>query len=146
MEREELLKQVGIFSGLDKRSLRSLANICYERSYKKGEPLVVQGDSGIGLYIIVSGKVKVVKHTDKGEELALAVHEPGEFFGEMTVLDQAPRSASVIAVEETTCLLLASWQFKAKMEVNPEIALKILPVIVQRFRETNERLLAESTP
>jgi CRP/FNR family cyclic AMP-dependent transcriptional regulator len=141
MDKVELLKKVELFSGVKKRSLKSLAEFCVERSFKKGDTLVKQGDSGIGLYMIVSGKVKVIKETFEGDAWEVAMHGPGDFFGEMTVLDNAPRSASVIAAEDTECLLLTSWVFKARMEVSPEIALAILPVVVRRFRETNERLL-----
>ncbi len=146
MDKEELLKKVGLFSGLKKRGLKSLAEFCVERPFREGETLVKQGDSGIGVYILVSGKVKVVNETADGDEMEVAVHGPGDFFGEMTVLDNAPRSASVIAVEDTECLLLTTWVFKARMEVQPQIALEILPMIVKRFRETNEKLLALSRP
>jgi len=144
MDNEELLKKVGLFSGLKKKALKSLAKFCVERSFKKGDILVKQGDSGLGLYIIVSGKVKIVKETADGEEMEVAVHGPADFFGEMSVLDDAPRSASVIALADTECLLLTAWVFKAKMEEQPEIALEVLPMVVKRFRETNERLLALS--
>ena len=141
MERTELLAKVDLFSGLNKKALTSLAEYCVERLFKKGKTLIKQGDSGVGLYIIVSGKVKIVLETADGDELEMAVHGPGDFFGEMTVLDNAPRSASVIAMEDTKCLLLTAWDFKARIAVQPEIALKILPVVVKRFRETSEKLL-----
>ena len=144
MDKEELLKQVDLFSALEKKALSNLAKSCVVRAFKRGETMVRQGHSGLGLYIIVSGKVKIVKRTADGDELEVAVHGPGEFFGEMTVLDNAPRSASVIALEDTECLHLTAWEFKARMKVHPEIALEILPVVVRRFRETNERLLALS--
>jgi CRP-like cAMP-binding protein len=144
MDKQELLRKVDLFYGLKKKAIQSLAEFCVERSFKKGEILVKQGDSGIGLYIIASGKVKIVKETADGDEMEVAIQGPGDFFGEMTVLDNAPRSASVFAVEDTDCLLLTSWVFKSRMELQPEIALMILPVVVKRFRETNKRLLAIS--
>jgi CRP-like cAMP-binding protein len=144
MTKEELLKKVDLFSGLKKKGLTSLAKSCVERNYKSGQTLVKQGDSGVGLYMVVSGKVKIVKETINGEALEIAVQGPGDFFGEMTVLDNAPRSASVIAVEDTDCLLLTSWDFRARLEVHPEIALDILPIVVKRFRETNEKLVSIS--
>jgi CRP/FNR family cyclic AMP-dependent transcriptional regulator len=144
MDREELLKRVDLFSGLKTKDLKSLATSCVNRSYKKGESLVQQGEPGRGLYVLLEGKVKIVKKTAGGDQLEIAVLGPGDFFGEMSVLDDAPRSASVIAVENTECFVLTAWDFNAKMERNPEIALKILPVVVQRFRETNDRLLALS--
>ena len=144
MDKEELLKKVDLFSGLKKKDLKSLATSCVKRSFKRGDTLVTQGERGRGLYIIVAGKVKIIKETASGDELEIAILGPEDFFGEMSVLDNAPRTASVIAVEETECLVLTSWDFTAKLKLRPEIALQILPVLVKRFRETNNRLLAVS--
>lgn len=144
MDKVELLRRVDLFSGLKEKALKGLAEFCAERLFKKGQTLVEQGDSGLGLYIVVSGKVKIVKKRSTGDELEIAILGAGDFFGEMTVLDHSPRSASVIAVEDTKCLILTAWEFKARLEEHPEIALKVLPVVVKRFRETNEKLLALS--
>ena len=95
--------------------------------------------------MIVSGSVQIIKKTAGGDEFEIAVTGPGDFIGEMSVLNGALRSASVIAVEDTNCLALVSWDFKALMNNNPEIALEILPVVVERFRETNEKLLSMSS-
>lgn len=142
MGEEELLKQVALFAGLSRKVLRGIAEGCIRRTYGPGETLVHQGDAGRGLYIILSGLVKVVKQTVGGEGLDIAFLQRGDFFGEMAVLDDAPRSASVVAVQTTECLILTIWEFKAKMKTYPEIAQQILPVVVRRFRETNEKLLA----
>jgi CRP-like cAMP-binding protein len=115
-------------------------------TFKKDETLIEQGERGVGLYIIASGEVKIVKKTAGGDELEVALHRTGDFFGEMAVLDDAPRSASVIAVADTKCLFLSAWDFKARMKLHPEIAMEILPVVVKRFRETNAKLLALSRP
>ena len=146
MDRIELLKKVSLFSNLSEAHLSSIAEFCVERSFSEGGVIIKQGDPGIGLYVICSGKVKIVKETAGGEKLDIAELGPGDFFGEMTVLDSAPRSANVIALEESKCLVLSAWDFNARMNVHPEIALKILPVVVKRFRETNEKLLALSPP
>ena len=144
MTRIELIKKVDIFSGLDKAYFEQISEYCVENTYKEGETIIRQGDSGIGLFMIVSGLVTIMKETAGGEHLYIAEHGPGEFFGEMSVLDNAPRSANVIAKEDTICLVLSAWDFKARMATHPEIALKILPVIVRRFRETNAKLLSFS--
>jgi CRP/FNR family cyclic AMP-dependent transcriptional regulator len=146
MDRISLLKKVNLFSNLSEVHLSSIAEFCVERSFREGYVIIKQGTSGIGLYVICSGKVKIVKETAGGEKLDIAELGPGDFFGEMAVLDSAPRSADVIALEESKCLVLSAWDFNARMNVHPEIALKILPVVVKRFRETNERLLALSPP
>lgn len=113
---------------------------------RRGEPddvIVKQGNPGIGLFIIVDGKVKIVKTTEAGTRMELATHGPGEVVGEMSALDGANRSADVVAVEKTRCLVLSAWDFKAFMESHPEVALEILPVVVKRFRETNTALTGQ---
>jgi len=144
MDKEALMRKVELFSGLRERDIKSLSEYCVECTFTKDETLLNQGEPGVGLYIIISGKVKIVKKTISGDALEIAAHGPGDILGEITVLDNAPRSASVIAVENTECLYLSAWDFKARMKQHPEIALKVLPVVVKRFRETNERLLALS--
>jgi len=141
VEREDFLRKIELFSGVSPRNLKAIAAMCSERSFKRGDYLVRQGDEGVGMFIIVSGRVKVVKETQAGESFDIASHGPGEFIGEMSVLDGAPRSASVAAQEDTTCLVLVSWDFRAFLKSHPAVALEILPVVVRRFRETNERLV-----
>jgi CRP/FNR family transcriptional regulator, cyclic AMP receptor protein len=142
MSKKELLKRVALFSGLDDKYLDLLAPSCHEKTFHAGDVLVEQGKDGIGLVVISTGKVRVMKGNAGGEQVEVATHGPGEFIGEMTVLDGAPRSASVIAVEDSECLILSNWIFRAAMETHPEIALAILPVVVSRFRETNTQLAA----
>ena len=146
MENDEVLKKVSLFSGLNPRNLKSLAKSCTTRKYKAGETIVKQGEPGVGLFIIVSGKVKVEKGDDAGNRMEIAQHTQGEVIGEFAVIDGAPRTADVVAVEGTTCLVLAAWSFNSFMESHPEVALQILPVVVKRFRETNKKLMELTTP
>jgi len=141
MEVHVALENASLFSRLSPRYLRGLAKACTKRTYETGDFLVKQGNPGVGLFVITSGKVKVVKTTERGERFEIASHGPGEVIGEMSVLDGATRTADVVAVERTTCLVLASWAFNSFMEAHPEVALQILPVVVKRFRETNEALM-----
>jgi CRP-like cAMP-binding protein len=145
MKPEEFLKQVELFADLSHKNLGRVAKLVTERSYKAGETIVKQGSPGIGLFIITSGKVKIVKTTKDGKELEIATHVAGEFIGEMSVLDGALRTANVIAVEDTECYAIVSWDFNSLMRSYPDIALEILPVIVKRFRETNEKLIGTSS-
>lgn len=141
MEHHEILHSVPLFANISTQNIKGIAKSCGERSFKKGEFLVKQGNPGIGLFIIVSGKVKIVKSLEQGQDIEIATHGPGEVIGEMAVLDGAPRTANVVAVEDTDCLVLASWAFNSFMESHPEVALQILPIVVRRFRETNEALI-----
>jgi CRP-like cAMP-binding protein len=148
MQHQEIvdaLKAVSLFASLSPRFLNGIAKSCVEREFAADETIVRQGNPGVGLFVIVSGKVKIVKTNDRGDRLELATHGPGEVIGEMAVLDGANRTADVIAVTETKCLVLSSWDFRSFMENHPEVALEILPVVVKRFRETNEALTGMKT-
>lgn len=143
MEHQQIvdtLKRVSLFSSLSPRFLNGIAKSCVEREFPAGETIVRQGNPGVGLFVIVSGTVKIVKTNEQGDRLELATHGPGEVIGEMAVLDGATRTADVISLEDTSCLVLSSWDFRSFMESHPEVALEILPVVVKRFRETNEAL------
>ena len=146
MQHQEIvdaLKAVTLFASLSQRFLTGIAKACVERTFEPDDVIVKQGNPGIGLFIIVEGKVKIVKTSEPGERLELATHGPGEVVGEMSVLDGANRSADVVAIEQTRCLVLSAWDFKAFMESHPEVALDILPVVVKRFRETNTALTGQ---
>lgn len=142
MNKEAVLRTVPLFAHLNERALKSIANLCTQRDYETGEEVIHQGDEGIGLYIIVSGKAKVEKHNADGELVEVAWDGPGDLIGEFSVFDGAPRSASVIATESVSCLVLASWEFMGFLKAHPEVAMDLLPVLVKRFRETNAALLA----
>jgi CRP/FNR family cyclic AMP-dependent transcriptional regulator len=141
MEKDQALAKVSLFEGMNPKFVKGIAAICTERTFKPGEYLMKQGESGIGLFIILSGKVRVEKTDSAGCTVELAENGPGDIMGEMAVFDGAPRSASVAAVAETTCLILASWEFNAFLKAHPEAALDLLPIVVKRFRETNEALI-----
>ncbi|AFG36407.1 Crp/Fnr family transcriptional regulator [Spirochaeta africana] len=135
------LKKVPLLSRLSTGHLRAIAKSCTERSFVAGDTILRQGNPGVGLFIITSGKVKVQKENDDGTVFEIATHTAGEVVGEMSVLDGAARSASVIALEDTATLVLPSWAFNAFLQSHPEVALEILPIVVHRFRETNNALI-----
>jgi CRP/FNR family transcriptional regulator, cyclic AMP receptor protein len=141
MDKEQALAKVGLFEGLNPKHLKGLAGIATERTFKSGDYLMKQGESGIGLFIILSGKVRVEKNDSSGRSVEIAENGPGDILGEMAVFDGAPRSASVAATAETSCLVLASWEFNAFLKAHPEAALELLPIVVKRFRETNDALI-----
>lgn len=140
MDKGKALAKVGLFENLNPKFLRGIAGIATERTFKPGEFLMRQGESGIGLFIILSGKVLIEKNDASGRRVELAENGPGDIMGEMTVFDGAPRSASVVATVDTTCLVLASWEFNTFLKAHPEAAMDLIPIIVKRFRETNDAL------
>jgi CRP/FNR family cyclic AMP-dependent transcriptional regulator len=137
---EDFLKRVDLFSGLSAKELKDLARSAQERHYSPGTALFKQGDTGTGLYILTAGKVRIVQATDpdKPEEV-IGTAGPGDVLGEMALLDDLPRSASVIAEEETTAMLLPIWDFRMVIHNQPEIAIKLLAVMSRRLRKAEGR-------
>ena len=129
----EFLKHVRLFEDLDQRSLESIANSAVEQSYQPGQDVVRQGDTGVGAFIIRSGRVEVVQERN-GKTERIGELKAGEVFGEMALLDEFPRSATVRAIEPTTCLGIQRWHFRGILESHPQIALALLPVLTRRLR------------
>jgi len=137
---EDILSRVDLFSTLSKKELQILAKSSQERSYSAGTTIFSQGDTGVGLYVIKIGKVKIVQasNPDRAEEI-LAVVGPGDVLGEMALLDDLPRSASVVAVDDVTALLLPVWEFRSTLLGNPEMSLKLLGALSRRLRKVEAR-------
>ena len=137
---EDTLARVDLLSSLDKKELQVLSKSCQERKYSAGSTLIKQGDTGVGLYVIISGHVKTTqaKNPDRAE-VDLGTYGPGNVLGEMALLDDLPRSATVTAVDDVTALLLPVWEFRATVRDHPEIALKLLAVLSKRLRKIESK-------
>jgi CRP-like cAMP-binding protein len=134
-ERRRWLSQVPLFHGASDPVLDRLSDASGELSFGAGQPIVLQGQVGNGLYVVVSGVTRIVQG-----DTELARLGPGDFFGELAVIDQQPRSASVYALEPTTCLTLASWDLLAMLEREPKLALNMLRELAGRLRRVDEQL------
>lgn len=137
---EDTLARVDLFSNLDKKELQALGSSCQERKYSAGTTLFSQGDTGVGLYILTGGKVRIIQATnpDRAEE-EIATIGTGDVLGEMALLDDLPRSATATAVEDVTALLLPVWEFRSTLQSHPTIALKLLSVLSRRLRKAENR-------
>jgi CRP/FNR family cyclic AMP-dependent transcriptional regulator len=124
-----LIGTVPFFNGLDEKKRKSIASQGKELSYKAGDSIVDEGTMGVGFYLILDGKAEVRK---KGKVLASL--QKGQFFGEMSLIDEQPRSADVVAVAATKCWALSSWAFSSIVKTNPEIAMMMLKETVKRLR------------
>ncbi len=140
MAREDLLKNVPIFSELGRRDIERLAKLMVPRPVKAGEVIIKENDQAAGFFIIVSGKLEAVRGADGPHPQVLAGFGPGDFFGEMALFEGFPRSATVRAVEDSECLAMTRWDFTAEMKNHPEIAVAMLPVLVRRLRVADARL------
>jgi CRP-like cAMP-binding protein len=132
--RTELLGACRLFSGVQPEDLVEVAERAIEVEFPADRVIARQGEIGTGFFLVVEGTVKVVRD---GHEVA--VLRPGEFFGELSVLDGLPRIAQVVATEPTRCLALASWDFEQALLDSPTLALAILRGLAARVRSVTEQ-------
>ena len=139
VEFEEVLQKVTLFRGLQPKEIKALAKMTTRRTYPAGQAIVTEGRMGLGLYCIESGKVSVTLRTPSGPR-EIRIMGPGETFGELALLDDQPRSATVTAIEPTTALLLDKAQFVSQLQTHPEIGLALIPVLVQWLRDADRKV------
>ncbi len=140
MSAAEVLRRVPLFSDLTEADLLRFAEVTREREYPKNSVILFEDDPGDALYIVSTGQVKVVLIGEDGREVILSVLGEGDFFGEMSLIDDEPRSAHVIAMKDSNLLVLRRDDFQAQLEEHPKIALKLLKVLVQRLRRADEKI------
>jgi CRP/FNR family cyclic AMP-dependent transcriptional regulator len=140
MSATEVLQRVPLFTDLNEAELARFAEVTREREYPKNSVILFEDDPGDALYIVSTGQVKVVLIGEDGREVILSVLGDGDFFGEMAIIDDEPRSAHVIAMKDSHLLVLRREAFQAQLEQNPKIALKLLRVLVQRLRRADEKI------
>ncbi|HET7824047.1 MAG TPA: Crp/Fnr family transcriptional regulator [Anaeromyxobacter sp.] len=133
-----LLRNVSIFADLDAAAVAALERIAEVKDYPAGAVIVSQEDPGDALFVLVSGRVKVVLYGDSGREIILSIfRSPGDFFGEMSLLDDEPRSATVIADRASRLLVLSRREFQAHLEGHPLTALRVLQEVSRRLRRAD---------
>ncbi len=131
---EDMLAQVPLFQTLSKRELQVLSVNCREREYPAGAVLLRQGETGVGLFIITTGMVHITQTTPDGGTRDLGDFGRGAVLGEMSLLDDMPRTATVIATEDTRALVIPVWDFRAALREAPEVSIKLLSALSQRVR------------
>ncbi len=137
---EETLAHVDLFSTLDKKELQVLAGSCQERTYGTGSTIFTQGDTGVGLYVLKSGKIRLTQANDPDRaEVEIGVMGPGEVMGEMALLDDLPRSATATALVDADVLVLPVWDFRGVLRQHPAMALKLLAALSRRLRKVEAR-------
>ena len=143
----EILKKIPIFQDLSRREFSKIENILHRRNWSPDEAIVNEGDAGLGMYIIVEGEVRIIQEGEDGRPLQLATLGTGDFFGEQALLDDSPRTASVIAAESCHIIGFFRPDLLELIESNPRLGLKIVirlsQMISVRLRHTN-RLLKEA--
>jgi CRP-like cAMP-binding protein len=131
MEVKANLGRVPLLAGLDARTTERIAKHGTRRSYAPGELIIRQGDPASALYIILSGRVVVEREIPGGCE-NLMEFGPHEFFGEVALIENAPRAVSVRALEATECILIVAWEFTALVRESPDVAEVLLKELIRR--------------
>lgn len=137
---EDFLARAPLFARLNRRSLRRLAQLCVPRDFDPGAVMISEGDTGLGLFVVVAGRVEITKGSGD-DVIRLAEMKPGDLLGEMALIDDRPRSASAVALEPTRCLLITRNSFQTLVRKDPEIAWCLLPTLAERIRDLQQRMI-----
>lgn len=133
MEATELLKQTPLFEGLSDPDIEELAQSTRIQDYKAGQMIVIEGRVGAAFFLLVSGSVEVIKRRGQSDEKILATLEAGDFFGELATMRHVPRSASVRALQDSTCLVIRRADFEAYISKYPDVVAKVESTLIARF-------------
>jgi CRP-like cAMP-binding protein len=136
---EEVLRRVWLFSGLHRSEIAQLGGIAVVRRYAARETVVRQGDDSGDLFAVLSGRLKVTWNDADGGEVLLSILESGDVFGEIALLDDRPRSASVTAMESCELLVVERGGFRTLLASVPTLALNLLLVMSRRLRDLSDR-------
>lgn len=130
------LERIPFFATLRPGERRNLVAASVERAYPAGAGIVWQGRwPGVGLYVVLAGRALVTQVVENGAARELAELGPGEMFGELALLDEGPRSATVMAMEPTIALIIPIFDFRAALARNPEAAIQLLMLLSRRVRD-----------
>jgi CRP/FNR family cyclic AMP-dependent transcriptional regulator len=136
----EFLATVALFKGLDADEMAKFAELLREKSYPKGSVILFEDDPGDALFIVRAGRVKVVLVAEDGREVVLGILGPAEHFGELSLIDDQPRPAHVVAMEESTLLVLRRDDFRRRVEQNPSVAWSLLAELSRRLRRADGKI------
>jgi CRP-like cAMP-binding protein len=139
-ELTSFLANIPLFRELNNRQLKKISNRFTPRTYQPDDEIVTQGRSGFGMFMIINGHAKAVLELADGSKTVVNEFGPADFFGEVTMLDGGPRTASVVATEETECLILDRIEFIALMHQDAEMATKIAVALAKRLRRTTSMI------
>jgi len=135
-----MLKNVSLFSDLPDEAVNAVSALATTRTYPKNTIIISEGDDSDSLYAVLSGKVKVYLSDDEGKEIIINIHSDGDYFGEMALLDDKPRSASVMTLEESKLAVLSKTAFEDCLSKNPQISLPIIRGLSKRLRNLTENV------
>jgi CRP-like cAMP-binding protein len=140
----EFLKNVPILCGLDLMDLDTIAKVGVRKKYKKSSIILLEEEAGAALFVIISGKVKVVRMGDDGREVILSILGEGDFFGEMAILDGLTRSASVVAIQKSELFMIHRRDFLKLLHDFPSVDIALLKELTMRLRKADAQIMSLS--
>ncbi len=138
--KEEFLKRVPLFYDLTSEELAEIQRVFIERNYRKHQVVFLEEETGSYMYLVQSGKVKVIKSSPEGKEHILAIHYSGEFFGEMSLLDGKTAPATIVAMEPCKLLIVSRNDFLKTLMGNQKIAHRMITILCERLRDAWNQL------
>lgn len=139
-EENMMLKEIALFACLDDDALENLQNAAVKRNFAKNTVLFSKGDLSDSMYVIIEGKVKAVIYNEDGREMLLTVFGPGEYFGEIAMLDGRPRSASMVTKTACRMMIIPKQELEKALFGNAEMSSRLLIRILGKLREVTDRI------
>jgi CRP-like cAMP-binding protein len=139
-ESMDFLRGVPIFNDIEEGELVKVVRVGVRKKYKKGSIILLEEESGAALFVIISGKVKIVRTDDDGREVILSILGENDFFGEMSILDGLARSASVVAITKTELFMIHRRDFLKLMHDFPAVAISLLKELTMRLRKADSQI------
>lgn len=135
-----MLSDVSLFADLSEEELESMSQLASFKTYPKNTIIISEGDFSDTLYGVLSGKLKVYLSDDEGKEIIINILEKGDYFGELALIDEAPRSASVMTTEETRLVAISKQAFEESLTRHPTIAIRVIKGLSSRLRNLTENV------
>ena len=134
-QKKKFISNVPLFNGLKDRQMQALADRMVERSFAAGDVIVEQGQGGEGFFVITSGRAEATRTRADGEKIPVNTFGPSDFFGELALLEETGvRTATIVATEPLSCLVLTRWDFISTLRQDTDMAVIILQEMARRFR------------
>lgn len=135
-----MLENIPLFEGLPQEDLRAISSHAVTKSFAKNTVIMHEGDESDSLYVILSGRVKIFLSDEEGKEVILSAQGPGEYFGELALIDEAPRSASVMTLEDCKLSIVSKRDFESCLVRYPAIALQVIKGLTKRLRNLTDNV------
>ena len=133
-----MLNNIPLFAGLPDEDLKAISNHAITKTYAKNTVILNEGDESDSLYVILAGRVKVFLSDEDGKEVILNTQETGDYFGELALIDEAPRSASVMTLDDSKMSIISKRDFESCLVRHPQIALVVIKGLTKRLRNLTD--------